>query len=933
MYKKKLIEVALPLEDINIASGREKSIRHGHPSTMHLWWARRPLATARAVLFASIVDDPSSHPEEYPTVQEQDKRREELFDIIRNLVIWKNLNNEELLNLAKKEMLKYTDKLPAIYDPFCGGGTIPIEAQRLGLNAFGSDLNPVAVTISKGLTELPYPYRDQPPVNPEAKNGISEQSNYKELAGLAADVRYYSEWMSAEAYNRIGSLFPKIEVKNGADSTVIAWVWARTVICPNPACACEMPLVRSWWLSKKKGKESWIVPIKQNKKIEYKVVTGKGNPSEGTVNRRGATCVCCGNPVKFEYIRSEGRAGRMGSQLMAIVGEGDKGREYNEATEEHIKIAQGCIRPDGIPDAKIPFNPRDLKTPNYGMTKYSDLFTNRQLTALITFSDLVNEARVIIYGDACAAGHIEASAKRYADVVSVYLAFAVDKLADYNSSICSWITGRETIRNTFARQAIPMVWDFTEVNPFSGSTGSFANCFEWAEKCLLASSSNAPASIVQNNAMEKIPFSDNLLISTDPPYYDNIGYADLSDFFYIWLRRSLRTVFPDIFSTMLVPKTSELIATPYRHNGDMNKAKVFFEEGLFRTFQNIYAHASDDYPVTIYYAFKQTDSESDENIQEEDERSLMSLTEASSGWETMLSGLIRSGFTITGTWPMRTEMSNRSIASGANALASSIVLVCRKRNSDASMITRREFANLLKSELRTALKELQSGNIAPVDLAQASIGPGMAVFSRYSQVLDSTGTPMTIRSALQMINQYLDEFLTEQEGEMDAESRLCVTLYSEYGVNEVPYGDVDVVARAKNTSLEHLERVGVLIAQKGKVRLLRRDELDLDWHPIGKEIGKNIVWLNTQQLAARLQKEGEKKSAELFIEIGSNMADCVRALTYRLFAIAEKKGWTEDALAYNSVIASWNNVQNSAASIKENHSNTTQMSIDDLGGH
>ena len=838
MAVKKLIEVALPLEKINAESAREKSIRHGHPSTLHLWWARRPLAAARAVIWSSLVDDPSSHPELFPTEEEQNRERQRLFKILEDLVVWENSNNKDVLDAAKAEILKSTNNdPPALLDPFAGGGAIPLEAQRLGLEAHAHDLNPVAVMINKAMIEIPPKFADMPPVNPDAQVSAMRGA-WPRTTGLAEDVRYYGEWMKQEAYKRIGHLYPKVKVpqeQGGGEATVIAWIWARTVKCPNPACGCEMPLVHSFTLSKKKGHQAWVKPAFASGKVSF-TVCHEGTPVvEETVNRKGAVCACCKTPVEFSYIREEGKQGRMGTKLCAIVAEGQNGRIYISPNEVQ-QIAAVVERPENVPDAVLPTNPRDFKTPNYGMVRYSDLFTARQLATLTTFSTLVAEAQAKAESDAVVAGmpndHLPlseggAGARAYGEAVGVYLAFIVSKLADRGSSICSWDSSREGLRNTFGRQAIPMVWDYAEANPFSNSSGCFDNMLDWVIKCIAEFPASATGEVGQFDAQSDCGLR-NIMVSTDPPYYDNIGYADLSDFFYVWMRQSLKDTYPKLFSTMMVPKAEELIATPYRHNGSTAEAKTFFEDGMLATCKQIYKYAREDVPVTIYYAYKQSDTDTDTN------------TTASSGWETMLSAIINAGFAITGTWPMRTEMANRSIASGTNALASSIVLVCRKRPEDAPQTTRRNLVATLRRELRPALKQLQASNIAPVDLAQSAIGPGMGVFSRYRRVLEADGTPMSVRSALQVINEEIDLYFNEQVGDLDTASRFCVDLYTQNAYNEMRYGEAEVLANAKSTSIPMLAANGVLYAKAGMVHLIERDEL-----PETVNTEEKNIWLLT----------------------------------------------------------------------------------------
>lgn len=909
---KKLIEVALPLEAINAESAREKSIRHGHPSTLHLWWARRPLAAARAVIWSSLVDDPSEHPEQFPTEEEQNKERQRLFAILEKLAKWENSNNPEILDAAKAEIMRSTgNNPPPLLDPFAGGGSIPLEAQRLGLEAHAHDLNPVAVMINKAMIEIPPKFAGQAPVNPESRAPIDGSSGWTGAKGLAEDVRYYGEWMKQQAFQKIGHLYSKVKVpasQGGGEATVIAWIWARTVKCPNPACGCEMPLVRSFVLSKRRGKEAWVEPIFENGKTSYRV-HHQGKPKiEGTVNRKGAVCACCGTPVEFPYIREQGKSGKIGSNLCAVVAEGINERIYLPADLEQLLAAQ-VGKPEECPDAVLPHNPRDFKTPNYGMTYFSDLFTNRQLTALTTFSELVSEAQKLAEADAITAGlpndHIALSeggtgARAYGEAVGLYLSFSIDRLADRSSSICSWDSGYVKIRNTFGRQAIPMTWDYAEGNPFSSSTGSFSSTVDWIYKCLLEFPTSRQGIAKQFDAQSDCGLR-NIMVSTDPPYYDNIGYADLSDFFYVWMRQALKQTYPNLFRTMLVPKAEELVATPYRFDGSVEKARDFFEDGMLHTCQQIYQYAREDIPVTIYYAYKQSDTDTGGS----------ETKTASTGWETMLSAVIQAGFAITGTWPMRTEMSNRSIASGTNALASSIVLVCRKRPEDAPMVTRRSFIAELKRELRPALQKLQRSNIAPVDLAQSAIGPGMGVYSKYSKVLESDGTPMTVRSALQIINQELDVYFNEQDGELDQNSRFCVDLYMQNAFNDMRFGEADTLARAKNTSVAALAAKGVLFAQKGSVHLLTREEL-----PEKVDEREETIWLLCQQLTHAMATGGIEACAQIVVNMLGSNAERAKDLAYRLYTVAERKGWAQEAYAYNALVIAWPEIQSRAAELQ-----------------
>jgi len=896
----KLIEVALPLDVINREAAREKSIRHGHPSTLHLWWARRPLAACRAVLFAQLVDDPSAHPEDFPTEEAQDKERQRLFRIIERLVPWEASNDEEILEEARAEIRRcYPEGTPTIIDPFCGGGSIPLEAQRLGLDVQASDLNPVAVLITKALIELPPKFTDRPPVHPNTDGKLAVAHAWKGAAGLAEDVRWYGNWMRERAEERIGHLYPKATLPDGTKATVIAWLWARTITCPNPACRSTMPLVRSFWLGKKKGKQAWVDPIpdRASKQVRFEIGHGKqGPPVEGTVGRTGATCLVCDSPVPLAHVRTEGKEGRMGAHLMAIVAEGNRQRIYLPPNATHEAAAQ-VERPDDFPDTELPHNPRDFKTPNYGMTRHADLFTNRQLTALCTFSDLVGEARVQVLTDG--------GDEPYAEAVATYLAFLVGKAADRNSSICSWDSSvsKETPRSTFARQAIPMVWDIAEGNLFANASGNWSDAVSFEAEVIarLGVASGQMAVVVQADATEQT-FGGKVL-STDPPYYDNIGYADLADFFYVWLRRSLKEIYTDVLGTVLTPKVQELVATPYRFGGNKSLAEKHFETGFARVFSRLGAQSFSDTPATVFYAFKQSENEDAAG-------GSVSGVIASTGWEKMLEGLLGSGLAVTGTWPMRTEMGNRMLSSGTNALASSIVLVCRPRASDAGVTDRRGFQQALRSRLGKALRDLQSGGVAPVDLAQAAIGPGMAVFSGYAKVVESDGSTMRVRTALGLINQVLDEVSAEQEGEFDADTRWAIAWYAANGMDAGTFGRADDLGRAKDVSVEGLVRAGIVKSGAGKVRLLDRDELDAEWDPATDQ--RLTVWEVTQHLIRRLLEDGETSAAELLGRVGG-LGDPARDLAYRLFQIAESKRWAKDAGPYNALGAAWPELARRAA--------------------
>ena len=919
-YKRKLIEVAIPLAAINEQSAREKSIRHGHPSTLHMWWARRPLATARAILFSQIVDDPSERAEEFRDAARRlrapdldaavadriGEERARLFGLITRMVNWDNLNDQALFDEVRAEILRSTGgKPPAVLDPFAGGGTIPLEAQRLGLESHASDLNPVAVLINKALIEIPPKFSGRPPVFPGA---AGQRNSWPAATGLAEDVRQYGEWMRGEARQLIGHLYPKAILKDGSDATVIAWIWARTVICPNPACGIENPLVRSWWLGKKKGKESFIVPTvvadsthRSGKKVTFTIRSGAMPEVEATMRgRNDGHCLFCHSIVPKSYIKSEGLAGRVGAAMVAIAAEGVRRRIYLAPTVEHESAAE-VARPSNVPDEQLSTNSQYMGAPLYGMSSTASLFTNRQLVTLATFTELVGKARARVLVDAIQSGLEEGSrldesgegAVAYADAVATYLGLGVSRYANFLNALCQWRpdAGKEQVGHMFSRQAIPMVWDFAEANPFSGSAGGWGPAFQFIPKAI----ENLPASgrnrVTQADAASR-EFQD-VLVSTDPPYYDNVPYADISDFFYVWLRYSLKEIHPDLLGTLLVPKAEELVANPQRQ-GSKQGAKAFFETGFEHVFEHARKSAGTDYPVAVYYAFKQSETNLDGT--------------ASTGWETILASMVHAGWTVTATWPVRSELGNRMRSIGSNALASSVVLALRPRPAAAPTTDRRGFIAALRRELAPALRDLQSGGIAPVDLPQAAIGPGMAVFSRYTSVIESDGSPMPVRSALTHINDTLDEVLTEQEGDFDSVTRFAIAWYRGHGYDSAQYGDAEELARARGTSVAAMERSGILTARAGRVQLFRPADLDSDYDVLSDS--ETSAW-EALHHAIRVLDTAGIRAAGVFLQTASQRADgavdldLVKELAYLVFQVAEKSGWSKDAQSFNDIATSW----------------------------
>lgn len=967
-YKKKLIEVAIPLEAINAASAREKSIRHGHPSTLHLWWARRPLAACRAVLFCQLVDDPSeyvdvlladektqkaakSELEARKKKREQDKadgkaipaddkplnlediaielERKRLFKIIEELVKWENSTNEEVLERARAEIRRCCDgELPPVYDPFSGGGSIPLEAQRLGLPAYGSDLNPVAVMIGKAMIEIPPKFKDMEPIHPGGK----ERNHYRNAEGLAEDVKYYGEWMREKAFERVGHLYPEVELPKeygGGKATVIAWIWARTVASPDPAFGgAHVPLVSSFLLSAYSGREAMIVPEvdKLDREVSYKIKQAPLSKEEMERARLGTKagkardfiCLFSGTPIPREYIRNEGKAGRLGQQLIAIVAEGKGGRAYCAPNSLHENVSLNTGNQDELDSARSGFLSAETPTraeitggvcSAYGLNTWGRLFNDRQLTILLCLSGLFDSLREEIEKTAISRGMSNdgrgikdggSGGKAYAEAISVYLAFAVTKLADRGSTICSWDSSRTILRNTFARQGIPMTWDYAEGNPFSSSTGNWLSCCEWIWKVIEGFVPAAGGQETQQDA-QRASIANNAFISTDPPYYDNIAYSILSDFFYCWLRPPLKSVEPSVFGVLSTPKADELVAIASRHGGKEG-AELFFIEGMTKAIRKMVDNGKPEGPATIYYAFKQSEIK-EEGI-------------SSTGWATFLQAVLDAGYSVVGTWPMRTEMANRMVASGTNALANSVVLVCRKKQIEAEVVTRAEFVRALKKELPPSIDELRAANIAPADMPQSAIGPGMGVYSRYKAVLEADDSPMSVRTALQLINRELDEFLNDIQGEFDSETRFAINWFEQHGLENGDYGDADNLARARGLSVDSIKHAGVVGSAAGKVRILKRDELFQDWDPATDS--HMTVWECCQYLIRALENEGEHAAALLLKKMGADKAEAVKDLAYCLYDIcSNKRKDAREATSYNALIAVWAELTRQAASISD----------------
>lgn len=905
MTKKKLIEVALPLDIINDASAYDKMPGIGaHPKGIHHWWARLPLPSARAILFASLVDDPSSNPDKFPTEEAQEAERERLFEIIRKLCQKKVHEKQDVFEEAHAEILEHCNgDLPTVLDPFAGGGSIPLEGMRLGLPVQASDLNPVAVLINKAQIEILPEFANHEPINPaiQAKKGLVK---WELGRGLAEDLNYYGNWVNEEAKRRIGKYYPKAKIGE-REHAVIAWLWARTMKCPNPACGCEMPLVRSFIISSKKSPNFYSQPIIErsqsgNRIIGYEVL--RGVPKiKGSVARSGANCICCNEPVKLSDIRNYGKRNGFGLTMIGMVIATSNGKTYISPQPDQEKTALSLVAKENILNQKLPTNPRWFSPPGYGLSEYQQIFSSRQLIGLASLQELVGEVKNKVLQDG--------GSEMYARTMTILLNMVIDRMADFNNTLCRWNSGNEKVMNLFGRQAVPMIWDFGEANLLGDAVGAWRTCYEYAVECVkvILTTTSKTQSAKQFNAANYSFERKNFIVSTDPPYYDNIGYSDLSDFFYVWLRRGLQDTYPELLSTVLVPKMEELVASDFRY-GSKEAAKVHFENGFKNAFNNFKDGLDSRFPLTVYYAFKQ-----DEDGGESDDDTLSNIS-LTTGWETLLESLVSTGFQIIATWPIKASQKWRMVAMGTNSLTSYIVLACRPRPENAGSITRREYLQILKRELPNAIEVLQRSNLAPVDMAQATIGPGMGIYSRYEKIMEQDGSAMTVRTALSLINKALSEILAEQEGDFDTETRWALAWFEQNEFASGEFGDANALALAKNTAVNALVHAGIVKAGAGKVQLISRTELPSNWDPT--KDNRTVVWEITQHLIKQLQENGELGAAALYKKLGSK-ADIARELAYHLFTICEKKGWAQEAQAYNSLVLSWNQIVAESYNIKE----------------
>lgn len=885
-YRKKLIEVALPLEEINAACKADKDRKTGTIRNMHKWFAPMPLPAWRALIYAALIDDP-----------EDDGRRVYHLDLIKRLVRSgaDTPDPEDILEARRNIESQYQGAPPALLDPFCGGGSTLLEARRLGLRGFGSDLNPIPVLISKSLVDVLPRVQDLDPLphlpahDKQAGSTLFETSCASVRAKgpfeqFIEDVNYFAELVQQRVLSRLSMLYPQ-----RAGESTVAWLWARTAACPSPACGVESLLMTSWWISRKQGDLAWLEAQLRDGELKLSVISGQrtGGPSESPKTGRGATfaCLACGAVLDEDYLIAEGIAGRIGLRMTCVVVDRDGTRIYREPTEEEIAAAGTSVVGEDFPNIVLPDIPRWFSPPRFGFREQADLYTSRQLSTHMAFADEVAG----IYDEVIAAGGTDDRAK----AITVLLGLSLGKLVQVASTLAIWRhQPTPKAEAALSTHAIPMMWDFPEVNVFGGSVGDWLGQVRTACRALpYIVIDDAPLGEVNKADARVSRLPEPGLVATDPPYFDAIGYADLSDYFYVWHRRALREVLPELYTTLAAPRLGELTAIPSHHGNSVHAARSYFISGFAETFRSLKTSLAPDLPMLIVYASKEQKGGDQEETR----------------WASILAAMMMADLEITGTWPIRGTTQARMISAGTNAVASYVVMTARPRSSEAPTATLQELNRALRRELAPAIRDLQSAGTLPVDLPQASMGPGMQIYSRYRQVLDQTGNPVDVDQALRMINQARSEVLDEQEGELDSISRFACTWWERYGWEEGPFGVADQLARPFALSVAELLRAGVGYQPRPGIVLLRGSgELDRGWFPESDRTP--TAWEAVHHLAERMIHGGGIEEAGLLMSRLAGLREQTQALAYRLDAISARRGWTKDQERYNALISSWSDL-------------------------
>lgn len=870
--KRKLIEVALPLDEINAACKADKDRKTGTIRNIHKWFAPMPLPAWRALLFAALIDDP-----------EDDNGRVALLDLIKQLV--KNgadLPDEEVLDEAKALLAnQFPDGMPNVLDPFCGGGSTLVEAQRLGIPAQGSDLNPVPTLITRTISSVLPRVQEEPPLHATSADSLTlfSASSGSGYEGLISDVSHYAAKVRERAWEQLSPYYPV-----QAGEIPVAWIWARTARCPNPACGIETVLTTSWWISKKKNALAWVEPKVVDGRVVLTVVSDRraGSAPESPKTGRGASfqCVSCRGVVDEKSLMKQGAEGSLGLRLMAVAAERDGRRIYREPTAEEQDAPLSAPTVDDLPELRLPDIPRWFSGPRFGFNSQADLYTSRQLLTLAVFTDLVSEVHEEVLSDG--------GSKARADAITTLLALSVGKMAQVASTLAIWRhQPMAKAEAALSSHSLPMMWDFPDVNVFGESVGDWRGLVKTTLRALALLPKRAePATVTRVDAREaRLPKAG--LVATDPPYFDTIGYADISDYFYLWHRRALRGVYPDLYGTLATPKAGELTAVPAHHGNDKIRARDYFVDGFTETFGNLRESVAKDLPMLIVYASKEQKGGKEEETR----------------WSSILTAIVNAELEITGTWPVRGTTEARMISAGTNAVASYIVMVCRPRREEAATTSLADFNRALRRELGPAVRDLQAASILPVDLAQAAMGPGMQIYSRYREVRDQMGHRVPVDQALRLINAALGEVLDEQEGDLDPESRFAVRWWETHGWAPGSFGEADKAVRPLGLSVDDVARAQVVTSQGNRVQLLGVEDLDRKWIPSDDILP--TAWEAVHHLAYRLIDGGGELEAARLMAILGNLRDPAMALVYRLHDIAAKSGRTRDQERYNALINSW----------------------------
>ena len=909
-YKKKLIEVAMPLNSINKACDYEKKPGIGpHPRGIHHWWARRPHTAARAFLFAQLIDDPISRPEDFKTEEDQKQERKRLMSIIEKLSEWKSNNNDKFFFEIRSELKKSIgNDFPIILDPFSGGCTIPLEGKRMGLEVHGSDLSAVSTILGKSMIEINELFQNMPPLNP---NG-NLKNHYRGFEGLAEDFKYYGFEVIKNCKQKLKSNYETENIKDNRykNSDIVAWIWTNTVASPDPSLnGLHVPLVKSFDLVTSRGNRVWIKPLVQGDRYSFRVLSEldgcKYEKIEGTIGRHGGRCIVSGSAITLDYIRNEGKKGLLSQKLMAVCVKGKGRKNYFSPPLNYEKNIFLNSKIEYI-NCPIEHWPGSTNCVVYGRTKFQDLFSSRQLNSLIQFSLEIKKIEKQIFNEIKnklelytkeKKINLDLVSKEYLKLIMTFLAFTLSRALDFNNMHCRWSASNEKIMQLFARGAIPMCWDFGEANLFEDVVGGFPKIIDYQAKCIeTLFVNNGKGRIIQSDAREAV-IPKNSILNTDPPYYDNIPYSNLADFFHVWLKKTIGHLYPDELSTLSSPKETELVANQFRFGGKELADKTFLD-GMTFVINRYTNFCNKDYPLVIYYAFKQSEIENHGIF--------------SPGWDSFLTALISTGLQVVQTWPARTESSTRIRALGYNALATSVIVVCRKRDNVTKTISKHEFIRQLKTELPRAISDLKAANISPADIPQSSIGPGIGIFSRYQAVLENDDSHMSVKTALQLINRELGD----EEGEYDSETSFAITWFEQNGFNVGDFGSANNIANAKGISVNTLVHSGVAQSSGGKFSLLDRESLEDDWDPT---TDKNLtIWECCQYLIKTMENKGEFETAKLIKQMGSRRADSAKELAYTLYDIAaNKRKDANEATAYNGLIAVWSELTAQSVNITE----------------